>query len=480
MPRIAPIRTVLSSQTQSNLTGAGQKPAPLSYAPSARPLLPALLFLALPVVAENMLHMMVGLTDVYLASHLPTNAAPATAAVGSIGYVLWLIGLIAGAIGTGSTDIIARAKGARHQSLANSVCGQSVTASVFTGAILAAVFILGAVPAAALTGLEGDAHAYALFYIRILSLSLPFSILMYAASACLRGAGDSATPAVAMIIVDIVNMAFSTALARGWWGFPVLGFRGIAIGTVIAYIVGGVLLFVILLSGRGALRLHLHRLRPHWLTLKRITRIGLPSGAETLLTWTAQFLVIIVINSADPTNVMSAAHIIAVRVEALSYMIGFACATAAATLVGQSLGMNDIPRARRSAYLAYAVGGAAMATCGVLFILFGRVFTGVMTNVPAVANLAATCLFITAFTQPGFAAAIIFAGALRGAGDTLWAMLLNLTTILLVRLAGVLIVGWWLKMGLPAIWIVLAAELSIRGLCVFLRFLHGGWKHVRV
>src|SRR6185312_3157820 len=152
------------------------------------------------------------------ASHLPpAHAADATAAVGSVSYVLWLIGLVAGAIGTGSTAIIARAIGARHQSLANSVCGQSVTAAVLIGALLTAVLWVGQVPAAVMTGLTGQAYDFTLFYVRILSLSLPFSILMYAASACLRGAGDSATPAVAMIIVDIVNMAFSTALARGWW-----------------------------------------------------------------------------------------------------------------------------------------------------------------------------------------------------------------------------------------------------------------------
>jgi putative MATE family efflux protein len=472
----------LSTSTQPTNPGAGQPSAPVLAAPTApsRSLLLSLLLLGLPIVAENMLHMMVGLTDVYLASHLPTQAAPATAAVGSIGYVLWLIGLIAGAIGTGSTAIISRAIGAKHNSLANSVCGQSVTASVLLGLGLAGLFIVGAVPAAAMTGLEGDAHLYALFYIRILSLALPFSILMYAASACLRGAGDSVTPAIAMIVVDLVNMVFSAALARGWGGLPVMGFRGIAIGTVIAYIVGGVILFLVLLGGRGPLRLFWHRLRPHWLTLKRIIRIGLPSGAETLLTWIAQFLVIIVINTADATNVMSAAHIIAVRVEALSYMIGFAAATAAATLVGQSLGMNDPTRARRAAYLAYAVGAGAMTSCGILFICFGHVFTSIMTNVPAVADLAAKCLFITAFTQPGFAAAIIFAGALRGAGDTLWVMFLNLATIISIRLAGVLVVGWWLRMGLTAIWIILATELSLRGVLVFLRFLHGGWKHARV
>jgi putative MATE family efflux protein len=455
----------------------------LEYAPgpAPNPLLAELLWLALPVVAENMLHMMVGLTDVYLASHLPAaQAADATASVGTVSYVLWLIGLIAGAIGTGSTAIIARAIGAKHHSLANSVCGQSVTAAVLIGLGLTVVLVAGQFPIAVMTGLTGQAFSFSLFYIRILSLSLPFSILMYAASACLRGAGDSITPAISMIVVDAVNMVSSAALARGWWGLPVMGFRGIAIGTVIAYVAGGVLLFAVLVSGRGRLRLFLHRLRPHWVTLKRIFRIGFPSGTESLLTWVAQFLIIIVINRSDVTHVMAAAHIIAVRVEALSYMIGFAVATAAATLVGQALGRKDPARARRAAYLSYAVGAAAMSVGGVVFVLFGRKLAGVMSDIPSIADLAARCLFITAFAQPGFAAAIIFAGALRGAGDTFLVMLINLASVLFIRLAGVLIVGWWLRLGLAAIWVILALELTIRGIAVFIRFQQGGWKHAKL
>jgi Na+-driven multidrug efflux pump len=275
-------------------------------------------------------------------------------------------------------------------------------------------------------------------------------------------------------------MGCSAALSRGWWGLPVLGFRGIAIGTVIAYLVGGVLLFVVLLGGRGKLRLYTHRLRPHWLTLKRIFRIGIPIGTESLLAWIAQFLIIIVINRADPTNVMAAAHIIAVRVEALSYLVGYAVATAAATLVGQALGIRAENRARRAAYLSYAVGGGAMALGSLMFICLGRVLTGFMSDGKQIADLAAACLFVTAFAQPGFAAAMIFAGALRGAGDTFWVMLLNLASILCIRLPAALIVGWTLHLGLIAIWIVLATELNIRGLAVYLRFWQGGWKHVKV
>src|SRR5579862_7370925 len=113
----------------------------------AAALLRELLWLAVPILAENVLHMFVGLNDVYLASHLGgRDAAAATAAVGSITYVLWLIGLVAGAIGTGSTAIIARAVGARHRRLANGVCGQSIAAAVLAGAAMTAVMLLAAVP----------------------------------------------------------------------------------------------------------------------------------------------------------------------------------------------------------------------------------------------------------------------------------------------------------------------------------------------
>lgn len=448
--------------------------------PSNRRLLGRLLWLALPVMAEQILHMVVGLTDVYLANHLRGDAAAATAAVGTIAYILWFIGMIVGAIGTGSTAIIARAVGARHRSLANSVCGQSVTAALILGIFLAAFFYLAAGPLSYMTGLSAPAREFALIYLRLLCISLPFSTVMFIAGASLRGAGDTFTPAAAMIVVDLVNIMMSFSLVYGWWGLPEMGFEGIAIGTVIAYIVGGVMLFIVLSIGKGGIRLHWHRLRPHWMTLKRLLRIGLPAGMEGLLTWVAQFIIVIIINGLDPTSAMAAAHINAIRIESISFLSGWAFATAAATLVGQSLGRKDPQSAARSAYLAYAVGGGLMTACGVIFILFGGFFARLLSNDPHIADLTAQCLFLTGFVQCGFAASLIFSGALRGAGDTFVIMLINMASVIGVRLIGVLIVGWWLGHGLIAIWMILVAELMIRGIAVYIRFLQGGWRKIEV
>jgi putative MATE family efflux protein len=453
----------------------------LSFAPAERGLFSELMLLAVPVWAEQALHMAVGINDTYLANHLPSDAASAGAAVGTITYFLWFIGLLVGAVGTGSTAMISRARGARHRALANSVTGQSVSASVVIGVVMGLALFVFATPIIAMTQLQGTAHGFAFSYLRMLSVSLPFTMVMFIAGSCLRGGGDTVTPAIVMMIVDVINMVCSFALCRGWWGLPLMGFNGIALGTVIAYISGGVIQLLVLLQGTPAARLYLHRLRPHVVTIKRLLRVGFPSMIEGLLAWLANFGVIAIINRVDPTNVMSSAHMNTVRIEGISFLSGMAFATAAATMVGTSLGRKDPERAKRSAYMAFFAAGAFMGLCGLLMIVLGRYPAEWISPGDAKIILLTTqCLRITGCIQIGFAACVVFGGALRGAGDTFSAMVISLVSIIGLRFTGVIIVGWWLRLGLTAVWCVLAGELFIRGVAMYLRFAAGGWKRVRV
>jgi putative MATE family efflux protein len=459
---------------------------------SKRELFKLLVVLSAPVFAEHLLHVGVGVTDTWLANHLVWDAglagpalesaraanAAATKAVGTISYVIWFIGIIVSAIGVGSTAIIARAIGAKHRSLASSVCGQSITASVLLGVIVGASAIALASPFSTMAQLHAQSHGYAVSYMRLLGFAMPFTMLMFTANACLRGAGDTLTPAISMIVVDVVNMFFSYSLTYGAFGLPRLGFDGIAAGTVIAYIAGGMIQFTVLIRGRGGLRLFWHRLRPHWLTLKRVLRIGIPSGVQGVLQWFANFGVVIVVNKMP--DAAAAAHTNAIRVESISYMSGFAVATAVATMVGQSLGMKDRARARHSILIGYGFGGGLMSFFGILFILFGRQCAALLSNDPTVIDLTARCLFITGFIQAAFAAAMIFSSALQGAGDTLAVMLYNLSSIFGLRLLGVIVVGRLLGYGIAAVWIVLSAELCVRGLLMYSRFASGKWQTVKV
>jgi putative MATE family efflux protein len=449
-------------------------PLPLAAATAAHETNPQLfrqmLALALPVFAENALHMVVGINDTYLANKLPeSQGAAAGAAVGTITYFRWFFGVLVAANGAGST--------ARQ---ANSVTGQSMSAALLLGVIIGVAMLVFARPIVASSGLSDSARVFALPYLRLLSAILPFYLVMLIASACLRGNGNTLAPAIALIIVDVVNVIFSWGLCRGLWGMPKMGFNGIALGTIIAYVVGGVVQWWVLVDGRAGLRLYWHRLQPHWTMIKRLTRIGLPAGVEALLNLLANFGVLFTINHLDATNAFANAHMNTVRIESISFMTGFAFAAAATTMVGQSLGMRNPRRAVRSAYYAYAAGGGLMTLCGICFIFLGRFPAAWLAPDPHIATLSTHCLMITGFIQSGFAAYAIFSGALRGAGDTFVVMALSLASILLLRFCGAIIVGNVFHQGLEAIWIVLATELFIRGCLAYGRFLHGGWKKIKV
>jgi Na+-driven multidrug efflux pump len=200
-----------------------------------------------------------------------------------------------------------------------------------------------------------------------------------------------------------------------------------------------------------------------------------------MLAWLAQFMIVIVINKLDTADrIMGAAHINAIRIEAVSFLTGFAFAMAAATMVGQSLGMRDPRRATRCAYLSWAVGGGVMVCWGLFFVLFSEIPASWMSANDQIAGLTAQCLRLAGFAQIGFSACAIFSGALRGAGDTLAVMICNLSSIIGIRLVGVLIVAHVFGGGLIEIWMVMCAELLCRGAIMYGRFLHGGWRRIEV
>jgi putative MATE family efflux protein len=296
----------------------------------------------------------------------------------------------------------------------------------------------------------------------------------------LRGAGDTITPAIAMVVVDVVNISVAFSLTYGWFGLPAMGFQGIAVGALCGYVVGGTLQMMVLILGRGGIRLHLHRLQPHWHNLRRLLRIGMPSGVESGMMWLINFYLVKVINQMDQSQASGAAHAVAVRIEAFSYLAGFAMAIASTTLVGQSLGMKNPRRAERAAYLAFGVGGAMMAIGGIFFVLFGRFFAELMSEDARVIDLTTRCLFYTGWIQATFAAAIIFGGSLRGAGDTMAVMLINICTLVVVRLGGVIVLWKVFHADLATIWLLLSAEIALRGGLMYLRFGSGQWKQVKV
>jgi putative MATE family efflux protein len=451
-------------------------PAVREAEPSSAELRREVTRLAVPVVGEQLLFMLVAVVDMMIAGRLEPAVL---AGLGMATFLSWLMGTVFSAVGVGSTAMVARATGAGDHAAARAVTRQSLLMGLACGLGLLSVNVFLADQIIVMMGLTGDAAAFGAQWLHITGWAwLPFGVNIVGA-ACLRGAGDTRTPMLVMAGVNGLNLLLALALTFGVGPWDGLGAIGIAVATATSRSLGGLAIPLLLQSGRLRLVVNPWTVVPDPALLGRILRVGLPAGGEALFNAVGMGLFYRIIAELGDTAV--AAHGVAVRTEGLSYLPGFGFAVAAGTLVGQSLGALRPDRAARAARTAFALGGGIMLTMGVVFAVAAETLTALFApGQTEVIALAAAALRISALAQAGQAAAFIFAGALRGAGDTLFPMGATAAGLLLVRLPFALLLALHWEWGLIGAWAAMAADLTVRGLLMSGRFARGRWRTVKV
>lgn len=439
--------------------------------------------LAFPAVGEQFLNLLVGLADTYLVGHMTLavtsqlgyGLAEGLAAVGLANNVIWLITTLFMAGAVGATALIARAIGARDTSEANGVVRQSVLLGVSMGIIGLAAMYWGAPLTMRMFGAEPAVAQLGVGFLHITAISMPLAGLMFMLNAAMRGAGDTKTPLLIMLLVNGLNILISWLLINGRFGLPALGVAGAAWGASIGRSVGGIVVLIVLLNARGVLKLD--RLpRPDWDMLRRILKIGVPTGLEQFVFQGALIIFTVFVTGLGATAY--AAHNTVLNAESISFLPGLGFAVAATTLVGQGLGAGDVQRARQSGHEAFFQAGIFMGIMGLLFVLVPEWFLSILVDNDDIVRAGALPLRFVGIIQPLLAANFVYAGALRGAGDTLWPLLIKLISPWLVRLP----LAFFLVplYGLTGAWIAMSTDLALQGVLAWWRFRGRGWERIRV
>jgi putative MATE family efflux protein len=210
------------------------------------------LALAWPAVLEQLLNMSVGLADTYIVGHL--GAAP-LAAVGLSIQSLNLFWALFGAIGVGSTALVARRIGAKEPEAAADVARQSIVLALFLGVLAAVVLWLGAPLLLDWLGAEPEVIDLGSAYLRAVASTVYMLSILFVGSAIMRGAGDTRTPMLVMLVINLVNIVVAYTLAYGVGPLPRLGVLGSGIGAATARGLGGLLILVLLMRGKGPVKI---------------------------------------------------------------------------------------------------------------------------------------------------------------------------------------------------------------------------------
>ncbi|MCA9092282.1 MAG: MATE family efflux transporter [Planctomycetaceae bacterium] len=443
---------------------------------------PSLRRLALPSLVEQGLVFLMGLVDTWLAGRIGTNAS---AAVGLSAYVDWLASLLFLSVGVGTSAVVARHWGAGEQEEANRAASQAVPLGIGAGCI-SGILIFSLAPLFAdlqgLSGMSPETYEIGVTYLRISALSHVFSSVVLAGNAALRGSGDMRTPMSILAIMNLANVLVSSALVFGI-GVPSVGTKGIVLGTFFARIVGAIVMTILMTRNRKGVHWEQSWLKPRGEWAARMMRIGLPALADGLLTWVGHFLFIMVIARLSPGDLGKAyyaAHMVGMNIEALTYLPAVAWGTAAASLIGQSLGAGDPVRAWR-------IGQRAVFQCGffaagaAVFYYFGADFIfQTMHTDPLVRQVGPPALRYISIYQIPLVALIIYTQALRGAGDTRYPMLFTILGTLMIRVPTAYLCGIVWGGGLIGAWTGMMADVTFRCVLASVRYYRGGWTGVKV
>lgn len=439
-------------------------------------LLKAVVLLAWPVIVEMALQSSVGIADVAMVGRL----GPAAIAAVGLSNQIYMLALTAfAAVRTGTTVLVARLVGAGDIDGANRAARQSLLVAIYISLVLMIIGLLFPAAGLRLLGAGEDVIAEGIGYMRWKAISVLFAIIVMTGTGILRGCGDTMTSMYANTTINLMNIAFNWVFIFGNLGFSPMGAAGAGFATMIGRAAGACIMLAVLFRGRKGIILKLRDdNRPHWETLRRVFKVGVPAALEDLMLRGAQVFFTIIITGLG-TN-MYAAHQIALRADSVAFMPGMGFAVAATTLVGQNLGAQQPGLARRAGWLTIYMCIAMMSIIGVFLFTFAIPIVGFFTTEAEVIAEGAKVMRLMAFAMPFMATARVAAGALRGAGDTKYVMWGTGISIWVARLGlayiCVNVLGW----GLIGAWVGMSADHVARALFFGIRYKLGHWQHIKV
>ena len=275
-------------------------------------------------------------------------------------------GLVFGTIGfTGS--FVAQYSGAGATERVGTAVWQGIFLSLIGGAILATGYFW-AEPLFALFRHEPEVTAQEIRYFKILSLGNVLLLLNAALGAFWSGRGKTVMVMSVSFLITLMNVPFNYALIYGNWGAPELGIAGAAWGTNLSALVGCIVYACFFFIPRSSRR-HFNTCSNiiDWGLLWRLIRFGVPNGFQFFVDLSAFNIFVIVVGTYGKD--IGAATAIAFGLNSIAFTPILGIGQTVAILVGQSIGANDVHRAKKSVKSARNLTLIYMGLMAVFFVL---------------------------------------------------------------------------------------------------------------
>ncbi|WP_297335006.1 MATE family efflux transporter [Algoriphagus sp.] len=435
----------------------------------------AIWVLAIPMILEMMMESAFAVVDIFFVAKLGEHAI---ATVGLTESVIVLVYAVGFGISMAATALVSRRFGEKEYDQAGTVAFQLLLVGALISIVLGVLGWVFAENILQLMGAEPEVVRTGVSYTRIIFAGNTAIMLLFLINGAFRGAGQAHHAMRSLWIANGFNIVLDPILIFGVGSWTGYGLEGAAFATTIGRSLGVVYQLYQLFNGKHRLSIAAKHMVVKWHTIKKIMDIA-AGGMGQFLIDSVSWIALTRMN-AEFGSAALAGYTIAMRVLIFTLLPAWGISGAAATLVGQNLGANEVKRAEEAVWMTTRYCVIFMASVTGIYLLFSSQLAGFFTQIPEVRDIAAQGLWVIVLGYVFFAVGMVLTQAFNGAGDTKTPAYINIGVLWFLEIPLAWFLAFPMKMEYLGIFIAIAFSHSFHALVALFFFRRGKWKKVVV
>ncbi len=337
-----------------------------------------------------------------------------------------LLGAIGIGTGVGAASLIARSLGAGNVDVARKAVGQVISLSLLFGIIFALVGYLYMEPILIIFGATREIIGPAGEYMSVITGGSVMFFLIMGLNNVVRGEGNPRFSMKVMIATAVINIILDPIFI-----FVLgMGVRGAAVATVLAKIVGVVLILQYFISGRGEFKINLSCLKPELDNIIKIYVIGFPAMIMQASTNISLILANNILAQYGHVPIAALGLIFRLIMFALMPVIGIS--QGLLPIIGYNFGAGKLPRVREAINKGLMTGMAVSTFFGLIYYAWPVLFLSIFTSDGELLVYAGEAMRIMVFMFPLVGAQIVFTTYFQAAGRGLPSLILSILREVLI------------------------------------------------
>ena len=351
----------------------------------------------------------------------------ALAAVGSTASIVnMLVGFGAG-LATGATVVVSQCYGAHDDKQLSNAVHTTIAGTFFMSIIATVVGLLIVDPMLRMMKTPADVMESARTYLTIFFSGIGGLFFYNIGSGILRAVGDARRPIYFLAFSAFLNIMFDLLFVIVFH----MGVEGVAIATILSQALSAILVMAVLIRDEAPYAIHVKKIRLDPWMLKRIFGIGFPSAVQQAITSFSNVFVQSYINFFGSACMAGWASYN--KIDIFILMPVQAIAMALTTFVGQNYGAGQMERAKEGTRKSLRIAVGMTAVLAVVVALLSPQLCRLFTKDEEIIAYGVHFLRMIAPFYVVCCSNQVFAGALRGIGQTKYPTLIMLFSFVLFR-----------------------------------------------